>query len=158
MDVQREYKTRKKIGYVLFTIGIVIILYVLFSVLLVFTGNGEVPINYFNNEENCQDYCNTSYDQIMSQVSNQTPALSLDMDEYMSDIYPMYNLMIWLSLSFILLFTGYFLCKLGFTAMSPPVAPKQGNKKGFGKKNKTNSSYQEKIESQKDNSDGYNDF
>jgi len=127
MDAQSDLK--KKIGYVLFIIGIIIIAYTVGSVLLVFSGYGNVPVNFFEKEKDCSEYCNEQYNDMLGQIENGTPSINFDMNDYMSDIYPMYNLMIWLSLSFILLFAGYFLCKIGLSAISDKTIPKQEKKR-----------------------------
>jgi len=108
MDAAAENK--KKLGYALFIVGIILIAYVLGSVIFIFVGAGDVPIDVFKNNKSDVNDDNTL-------EGNITDIMEMSMEE----MYPMYNLMIWLSFAFLLLFAGYFLCKLGFTVMNPPI-------------------------------------
>ena len=104
--------TRKKIGYALFIVGLVLIAYVVGSVILLFVGFVDVPIEVFKADESDEEVENTLEGNLSSL-----------MDTSMKDMYPMYNLSIWLSIAFILLFAGYFLCKLGLAVITPQQAP-----------------------------------
>ena len=129
---------KKKVGYVLFIIGMILIAYVIGSIIFVFVGAGSVPLEIFEVESN-------------DQISFEMPSYSgnntnMSVENTMNDMYPMFNLMIWLSLAFLLLFAGYFLCKLGLTAMSSPVSTKPKIKKVFSEK-KYISSQEEAVNS-----------
>ena len=121
------YNTRKKLGIALFIVGIILIAYVIGSVLVVFIGIGDVPIELFE-EKQKEEY---TFD--MPTPDGNSTKMSLE--DTTEDMYPMYNLMIWLSIAFLLLFAGYFLCKLGLNAMSPPVTKKPSLRETFGRKN-----------------------
>ena len=102
--------TRKKVGYALFIVGLVLIAYVVGSIILLFVGVGDVPIEIFKADESDKEIGNTNYSKLV--------------ETSIKDMYPMYNLTIWLSIAFILLFAGYFLCKLGLAVMTPNTSTK----------------------------------
>jgi nucleoside recognition membrane protein YjiH len=115
--------TRKKIGYALFIVGLVLIAYVVGSIILLFVGFVDVPIDVFKTDESDEE------------SENSLDNISKYMDTSMKDMYPMYNLSIWLSIAFILLFAGYFLCKLGLAVITPQTSPKSFLRKTTEKKN-----------------------
>ncbi len=136
MDAKADAK--KKLGYVLFTVGIILIAYVIGSIMFVFVGAGNVPFEIFKTENG-------------GQISFSMPTIdgnnsNMSMENTMEDMYPMFNLMVWLSIAFLLLLAGYFLCKLGLTAMTPPaLSSKSSLRRAFGGK-KYNTNYGERIE------------
>jgi hypothetical protein len=138
MDAEAD--GRKKIGYALFIAGIILIAYVVGSIIFVFVGIGDVPIEILKSKE-------LELDQESQDILEEANMTSL-MEMSMEDMYPMYNLMIWLTLAFMLLFAGYFLCKLGLTAMTPPTTPKPIFRRAFGGK-KYDKEHKEGIEREK---------
>lgn len=135
-----ELTNKKKIGYVLLITGLCLIAYVIGSVLFVFTGYGDVPVNFFKNEQNYEKELKEQLESI--NMGNSTGVL--DMSDYMNDMYPMFNLTIWLTIAFLLLFAGYFLCKLGFTAMKSSEPEKPKLRKKIEEKNYNTDYYQDK--------------
>lgn len=100
---------RKTIGKLFFTAGVFIIAFVLVFVGLVFVGFSKVPLEVYQIDETSSQLEEYYEDHNITGV--------LNIDDYMGGYYPMMNLMIWVSVSFVLLTGGYFLCKIGFMFM-----------------------------------------
>lgn len=107
MDGSNEFK--KTLGKTFFIIGIILIAFVIIYVSLVFVGFSEVPLKVYETDETTNELEDWYEQNNMSGVPN--------LDDYMGGYYPMMNLMVWVSVSFVLLMGGYFLCKIGFMFM-----------------------------------------
>lgn len=106
-DGSNEFK--KTLGKTFFIIGVILIAFVIIYVSLVFVGYSEVPLKVYQTEKTSNELEKWYEQNNMSGVPS--------IDDYMGGYYPMMNLMIWVSVSFVLLMAGYFLCKIGFMFM-----------------------------------------
>ena len=154
LRMDAEFANKKKIGYALLIIGLCLIAYVIGSVLFVFTGLGDVPVEFFKSEQTYEEELEKQLESM--DMSNSTGIL--DMSDYMNDMYPMFNLTIWLTIAFLLLFAGYFLCKLGLAAMKPTEPTKPKLRKNFSEKNYNTTYYQDKVESGNYSTSDHEDF
>jgi len=109
-------KDQKIVGYVLLIAGLCIMIYSIVSVANVFTG-GDVPIEILHASE---DQENTTTQPTVDEGGNVTMP-SIDMSQIIEPMFPLFNLMGWLAIAFILLVGGQKIAKVGIDLMKASI-------------------------------------
>jgi len=109
-------KDQKIVGYVLLIAGLCIMIYSIVSVIGVFTG-GDVPIEILHASE---DQENTTTQPTVDESGNATMP-SIDMSQIIEPMFPLFNLMGWLAIAFILLVGGQKFARVGINLMKASI-------------------------------------
>ena len=109
-------KDQKIVGYVLLIAGLCVMAYSIISVIGVFTG-GDVPIEILHASENQE---NATMQPTIDEGGNVTMP-SMDLGQIIEPMFPLFNLMGWLSIAFILLVGGQKIARVGIDLMKASI-------------------------------------
>lgn len=107
MNVKKDID-QKIVGYALLVVGLCIMGYSIFSVFSVF-GGGNVPFEILVSEAGDADQ-NLSQGDI--DITNMSIS-NINLEQVITPLYPMFNLMIWLAIAFFLVIAGGRVASLG---------------------------------------------
>jgi len=93
----------KLVGYILIIAGLCIMIYAIASTLIVFTGNGGVPVKILEEKT--------------TQQGSSGGTTSPNLGDVMTPLFPMFNALIWLTIAFFLVAAGGRIVRLGIQMM-----------------------------------------
>lgn len=129
VEMNPKFKNQKIIGYTLLIVGLCLMAYSIVSVISVFTG-GNVPIEILHAEETSNTHQETTGS------SNNNSAPNIDMSQLITPMFPMFNLMAWLTIAFFLLIAGQRLARVGIEMMKLSLPKSEKTKMEKEKENK----------------------
>jgi disulfide bond formation protein DsbB len=135
-----RWKDEKVVGYILLVIGLCTMLYSIVTVLSVFNG-GDAPLEILHAEESPD-----TEQEFTGNTTDNTTMPTIDFSEMMIPLFPMFNMLIWITIAFFLVVAGGRVAGIGIKMIKLQPHKEKSDQYKVTNKNKEEKQKEKKAE------------